>query len=428
MPPAPRLDRSSWPVAPRPVRIVHVGLGNFSRAHLARYTAATDRAGEWGISAFTGRRPGLAAALERQQGLYTLIERGPVRDRLQVVESLSEAHPGGELATLTERLAAPRTAVLTLTVTEAGYRPPAVAERATAGADPGLPTVGKRLAAGLVERHRRGHGPLALVSLDNLHGNGDVLRELVLEALAGIDPVAARWAARELSFVGTSVDRITPPASEAERALVERELGLYDEAPVVCEPFSDWVLCGEFPAGRPAWEHAGARFVADIEPWERRKLWLLNGGHSLLAYLGLGRGHATVAQAAADRDVAAALERFWDLAAALLPGGERLELDAYRAALRERFANDRIGYPLLQVATDGLDKLRNRVVPVIVAARAVGFATHAAAVVVDAWARWLIDDPARAASDQNGERLRLALDASGDDARRGLLELLEVSN
>ena len=250
---ATRLDRSSSPHAPRPVRIVHIGIGNFSRSHQAWYTQAADSEREWGITAFTGRRRGVADALGRQQGLYTLIERGPAGDHLSVIDAVQDVRPGTELPSLIEAVAAPRTAVVTLTITEAGYRPPAAAERAAAGA--GDTALG-RLARALVERHRRGAGPLALVSCDNLHANGRVLRERIVELID--DDRAAEWVERELAFVTTSVDRITPATTDADRALVESATGLYDAAPVVCEPFSDWVLCGQFPAGRPEWERAGA--------------------------------------------------------------------------------------------------------------------------------------------------------------------------
>lgn len=372
----------------------------------------------WGICAFTGRRPDIAERLAPQQGLYTLIERGPQDDSLSVVEVLSEVRPGSDLQRFVEVVAAPQTALITLTVTEAGYAP--------ASDDPTASVVG-RLALALVERQRQRAQPLAVVSCDNLHENGRVLRERVLEAAERLDAAAARWIAGEVAFVNTSVDRITPRVTDEDRARVARQLGLCDAAPVVTEPFSDWVLCGEFPAGRPRWERRGARFVSAIEPWELRKLWVLNGGHSLLAYLGLLRGHATVAEAIADPELGRALEEFWDLTVRRLPSAESMDLDAYRRETHERFANPRMAYPLTQIAGDGLDKLRNRVVPVILAARAAGESAEPAERIVRAWARWLIDDPRRAATDQNCERLRAVLDAGGgDDTLRGLLELLEV--
>jgi fructuronate reductase len=393
------------------VRIVHIGIGNFSRAHQAWYTMAADADREWGISAFTGRRPDVAAALAPQQGLYTLIERGNERDRLSVIEVVSEVRAGADLDSFTAAVAAAQTALVTLTVTEAGYRP---------GAAPP-----QRLAAALVERHRRHAGALAIVSCDNLHLNGDVLRERVIAEAEPIDAEAAGWIDREVSFVSTSVDRITPRITDADRALVVAELGLEDAAPVVTEPFSDWILSGEFPAGRPEWELAGARFVGDIEPWELRTLWMLNGAHSLLAFLGLLRGHTTVADAIGDGELVQAMQQFWDLAGPLLPNAAELDLDAYRVELHERFANARMGYPLTQIAGDGLDKLRQRVVPVIRAAQRAGVSAEPAACVVHAWARWLIEDPARAESDQSAELLRRVLDAGGgNDTMRGLLELV----
>lgn len=410
---ASRLDRVTHPAPLRPVRIVHMGIGNFSRAHQAWYTMASDSDHEWGICAFTGRRPDAAELLARQQGLYTLIVRGNESDTLSVIEVVSEVHAGSDEDAFTAAVAARQTALVTLTVTEAGYRPEA-----------GPP---QRLAAALVERHRRHAGPLAIVSCDNLHTNGEVLRQRVTAEAEPIDAEAAGWIDREVSFVSTSVDRITPRITDADRELVARELGLEDAAPVVTEPFSDWILSGDFPAGRPEWELAGARFVADIEPWELRKLWMLNGAHSLLAFLGLLRGHATVAEAIGDGELVQAMERFWDLAGPLLPDASELGLDAYRRELHERFANARMGYPLTQIAGDGLDKLRQRVVPVIRAAQQAGVSAQPALDVVDAWARWLIEDPRRADSDQSGDRLRRVLGSGGgDDTMRGLLDLLEI--
>ena len=414
----PRLDRASFAAPPRPLRIVHIGIGNFSRAHQAWYTMVADAASEWGICAFTGRRPDVVEALGPQQGLYTLIERGPVSDSFQVIDVVSEVHPGTDLARFARVVAAPETAVVTLTVTEAGYVP--------AGADPAASVVG-RLALALVERSSRAPEPLAVVSCDNLHENGRVLRERVLEATDRLDAVAAGWIGREVSFVNTSVDRITPRITEQDRVLVEQQLGFSDAAPVVTEPFSDWVLSGEFPAGRPRWELGGARFVSDIEPWELRKLWVLNGGHSLLAYMGLLRGHSTVAEAVADPELVGALNDYWDLVQAQLPHADELDLDAYRRETFARFGNPRIGYPLTQIAGDGLDKLRNRVMPVLAAARAAGESTDAAERIVRAWAQWLIDDPRRAASDQNCGRVGAVLGrGAGDDTMHGLLELLET--
>lgn len=411
-----RLDRSSWAAPVRPVRIVHIGVGNFSRAHQAWYTARADPAALWGIVGFTGRSAAVADALGRQGGLYTLIERGPEVDRLEVIDSICDVRPAADLAGLTAAVAAPQTAVVTLTVTEAAY---------AASPAPGeLPPIPKRLVTALAARRDAGSGPLAIVSCDNLSANGAVLRDLTLATADQGGPGVRAWIEAEISFVSTSVDRITPRTTQDDRLLVQRELALVDEAPVVCEPFTDWVLCGEFPAERPRWEDAGARFVADIEPWELRKLWLLNGGHSLLAYCGLLRGHVTVDDAAGDHGLDAALNRFWDLAERHLPAGV-LDLKTYRRDLKRRFANGRIGYPLTQIAGDGLGKLRNRVVPVVEAATAAGESPGPALQVIAAWAQWLDGITDLAAVDASAEELRpVLISTGGEDRTRALMELL----
>ncbi|MCU0302414.1 MAG: hypothetical protein MUF35_12610, partial [Candidatus Nanopelagicales bacterium] len=115
---------------------------------------------------------------------------------------------------------------------------------------------------------------------------------------------------------------------------------------------------GAFPAGRPSWEDAGARIVEDVLPFEQRKLWLLNGSHSLLAYAGTILGHETVADAISDPSC---------------------------RALLARFANPNIRHALAQIAADGSQKIPVRIVPTIRAERAAGRVPVAAARVVGAW-------------------------------------------
>src|SRR5689334_24968864 len=103
------------------MRIVHLGLGNFFRAHQAWYTSVAPDSGQWPIAAFTGRAPGAAAALNAQHGRYTLLVRGPSRDDASIISALDSAYPANDLHAWREHLAAPRTALVTLTVTEAGY-------------------------------------------------------------------------------------------------------------------------------------------------------------------------------------------------------------------------------------------------------------------------------------------------------------------
>ncbi|MCE3244959.1 MAG: mannitol dehydrogenase family protein, partial [Arthrobacter sp.] len=336
----PRLNRSLRPAAKAPVRIVHLGLGAFHRSHQAWYTHQAGDAADWGIASFTGRRPDAALALAEQDGLYTLVERADDGDSFTVVGSIVEAVDGADVRRLAELLAAPATAIVTLTITEAAYRLGAdgqldrtaadvVADLALLESGSGTPTTPLgRLVLALAARRAAGTGPLAVVCCDNLSNNGTVAHNAVVGMAGAWDQGLAEWIDATISFVSTSVDRITPRTTEADIAAVEAGCGYRDTSPVVAEPFSNWVLSGDFPAGRPRWEDAGAVFVADIEPYENRKLWLLNGAHSLLAYAGQLRGHSTVAQALADPLCLQAIEKFWDEAEANLTGTD-LQIPAY---------------------------------------------------------------------------------------------------
>ncbi|MCA4134262.1 mannitol dehydrogenase family protein [Arthrobacter sp. M4] len=393
----PRLGSSQRTAPKPPVRIVHLGLGAFHRSHQAWYTQHAGDAAEWGIAAFTGRRPDAAVALAEQDGLYTVVERSDSGDTFELITSIVEAVDGADVGRLAELLAAPATAVVTLTITEAGYglgrdgeldtSAPAVASDI---AELGKPDVGTpstplgRLVLGLAARRSAGNGPIAVVCCDNLADNGAVARRAVLGMAHAVDAGLADWIGANASFVSTSVDRITPRTTPSDVDAVSAACGYLDESPVVTEPFRNWVLSGDFPAGRPQWEDAGAMFVAEIEPYENRKLWLLNGAHSLLAYAGRLRGHATVAEALADTKCRAAVEAFWDEAAEHLttPG---LDIPAYRAALLERFGNSRIAHHLSQIAMDGSTKLRLRALPVLQAERAAGRTGEGAARMIAAW-------------------------------------------
>ncbi|HEY3478842.1 MAG TPA: mannitol dehydrogenase family protein, partial [Streptomyces sp.] len=182
------------------------------------------------------------------------------------------------------------------------------------------------------------------------------------------------------SFVDTVSDRITPAATPADVDLVAAATGWPDRAPVVTEPFSEWVLAGEFPAGRPDWERAGATVVDDIRPFERRKLRLLNGAHLFLALAGPARGHETVAEAIADPELARLTDEFWTAASPGVP-----DAAAYRERLRARFANSRIRHALAQIAQDAEHKLRERVVPLVTELLDAGADPGPALRVVAAW-------------------------------------------
>ena len=415
------LTRAAAGLPAAPVRIVHLGLGAFHRAHQAWYTAAAGD--DWGIAAFTGRSPGAAEVLTRQEGLYCLVERGAEDDRATVIPSIVEAVDGDRLDRLEELVAAPATAIITLTITEAGYRldrdglpeegDPVVAAD-LAGEVP-RSSLGRLVAA--LDARRRTAGPIAVVPCDNLPANGELVRGGLLAFAERRDPSLARWIDENVSFVSTSVDRITPRLDEADRGIGQRLLGWDDAAPVITEPFSDWVLSGEFPGGRPAWQRGGARFVDTIAPFEHRKLWLLNGAHSLLAYLGRLRGHELVSEAIADNVCREGVLRFWAEARSTL-ADETLDLDAYSAALLDRFGNARIRHQLAQIGIDGATKLRLRIVPTARAERSAGRDAGGSAVAIAAWIATIRND--RYGADSEVDAI-----AAADGDPRALLALLD---
>lgn len=376
-----------------PVRIVHLGLGAFSRSHTAWYTAHASDAEGWGIAAYTGSSHSLASALTRQDGVYTLVTRTAEGDRAEQIESIVRAHPGGDLSRFLADLAASATAVVTLTITEAGYLSDRSgvldisdsrvhADQAALSAirpqtdlsEVRMETALGRLVLGLEARRRAGGGPLTILSCDNLPDNGGLLRACLL-ALAASHPPVAHWCAENVAFASSSIDRITPRTSDEQREILSERYG--DASPVVAEEFSDWVISGRFPAGRPDWESAGARFTDELAPWEARKLWMLNGAHTLLAALGSLRGHADVSRAIGDPVCRAAVEAYWDEAERHLEPS--LEIARYRSDLIQRFSNPRIVHSLSQIALDARTKLGLRIAPVAIRERARGATAQACA-------------------------------------------------
>ncbi|HLZ38052.1 MAG TPA: mannitol dehydrogenase family protein [Mycobacteriales bacterium] len=383
--------------AAAPVRLVHLGLGNFFRAHQAWYTDRAPDAEEWGIGAFTGRSPRLADELTAQEGLYTLVTRAGDGDRFAVVGSLSRAHPAADHESWLGYFRSPDVRAVTVTVTEAGYlrgtgggldrnRPEVRADvealrRDVTGVTRTAPA---RLLAGLAARRAADAGPLALVPCDNLPDNGAVVARVVGDVAETVDPGLRDWVESSVSYVTTMVDRITPRTTDDDVRTVAAATGLHDRSPVVTEPFSEWVLSGAFPGGRPRWEDAGAAITDDVAPFEQRKLWLLNGGHSLLAYAGSARGDVTVADAVADDTCRAWLQEWWTEASRHL-SQPAADVSAYRDALLDRFANPRMHHRLDQIAADGSQKLPVRILPVLRMERADGRVPQGAAFVLAAW-------------------------------------------
>src|SRR5690606_10736266 len=219
-----------------------------------------------GIVGFSGRKPDVAERLTAQDGLYGLVVRGERGDEVEVVTSISDAHDGADVDALVAHLADPRVGVVTLTVTEAGYRrdddggldtaDDDVAADVRALRSGSMPprTAPGRLLAGLRARRDADAGPVAVVPCDNLPANGPAERRVLRELAELVAPGLADHLDEQVAFVSTTVDRITPATTETDHTAVREAVGYDDLATVVTEPFTEWVLAGDFPAGRPAWE------------------------------------------------------------------------------------------------------------------------------------------------------------------------------
>ncbi|HEY6686587.1 MAG TPA: mannitol dehydrogenase family protein [Propionibacteriaceae bacterium] len=394
----PRLSRSlpDTPAA-APVRMVHLGVGNFHRAHQAWYTTHSPDADQWGIAAFTGRRRDTADALAPQDGLYTLITRSADGDSFELIGALSAVHGAVEHEAYLDYLSRGEVVIVTITVTEAAYLRGAdghldagldviVSDLAALRSSARSPVASlpARLVAGLVARRTAGAAALTILSCDNLPENGAVTRTVVKDFAALVDESLPDWIDSHVDFATSMVDRITPGTTDEDRALVQQACGYVDAYPVPTEPFSEWVVSGRFPAGRPLWEEAGVTLVADVEPFEQRKLWLLNGSHSMLAYAGSIRGYSTIDEAIADPGCRSWVEIFWDEASRHL-SLPVADIAAYRAALLTRFSNPRAGDQLARIAADGSTKLVVRTVPTIRAERAAGRVPSGCATTIAAW-------------------------------------------
>lgn len=361
--------------------IVHLGLGAFARAHLLPITdAAIAATGDlrWGVVGVSLRQPDTRDALAPQQGLYALALRDAAATRLQVVGSLLQVLVAPEdPEAVTARLAAPTTRIVSLTITEKGYH---------AGPDGAADFI----ARALQRRRQAGQGGFTLLSCDNLPSNGQVIRRIVLQCAAALEPGLDTWIEAMCSFPCGMVDRIVPRTTDADRAQIAATLGVHDAWPVVGEPYMDWAVEDRFVAGRPDWTAGGARFVPAAEPFEQLKLRMVNGSHSALAYLGALAGLRTVDQAVAEpalRGFVDALMR--EEVQPTLPPLPGLDLDGYRARLLQRFANPALQHRLLQIAMDGSQKIPPRWLAAVRQRLAAGQGIDRLALCVAAWLRFI---------------------------------------
>ncbi|MBD7994760.1 mannitol dehydrogenase family protein [Arthrobacter sp. Sa2CUA1] len=396
----PAYDRSAISVG-----IVHFGVGGFHRAHQAMYVDRLMNAGQaldWGICG-VGVLPGDAAmktVVDSQDCLYTLVLKHPDGTREgRVIGSIVEylLAPEDPEAVI-EKMAAPGTRIVSLTITEGGYNfhhvtgefdagNSAVAADLEPGAVPS--TVFGLVTEALVRRRERGLPPFTVMSCDNIQGNGDVARRMFTAYADLRAPGLGEWMRDNVAFPNSMVDRITPVTTEEDRAMVAEDFGVEDAWPVVSEDFEQWVLEEDFPLGRPPFEDAGVQVVDDVEPFELMKLRLLNASHQGQCYFGYLAGYRYAHEVCQDPLFARFLLDYMDLEATPtlkpLPG---VDLQAYKRKLIERFSNEYVRDTLARLCAESSDRIPKWLLPVIRENLAAGGEIHRSAAIVASWARY----------------------------------------
>ena len=416
-------------------RMAHIGMGAFHRCHQAEY--AEDLA-DWGIVGINLRAPSLQG-LAAQGGLYTRLIRDGSRVEARVIGAVrrvvdSQASAVPALSVLSD----PAIGVVTMTVTEKGYchhpatglldldHPDIVQDLAHPQAPRSLPGV---LVRALEMRQGK---PLTLISCDNIPANGAVLKGVVIGLAERFDAGLAGWIDRNCAFPATMVDRIAPAPVAADRDWVARELGYLDEAVVVCEPYKQWVIEERFAGLVPDWDRVGAQFVADVEPYETLKMRVLNGAQTTLAHLGALSGLEHTSDDMADPVLSGFVEAMLlgETLATLrvVPG---IVAETYVGQSLARLRNTAIRHRNHQIATDGSQKIVQRLLNPIAHRLRRGQPVPLLSAALAGWMAYLIRPAARfggqwVADDPYAVRVAAIADKVGHDAGRLVAAILRL--
>ncbi|PLW76558.1 mannitol dehydrogenase family protein [Cohaesibacter celericrescens] len=370
----PRYDRSK--ISPG---ILHIGVGNFHRAHMSVYMDSLFNMGlgqDWGIVG-AGIQPGdekMRSNLEKQDWLTTIVELDPSGLSARVTGAMVDFLPV-DIEAILVGLTDPRIRIVSMTITEGGY----FIDAATGGLDIEHPDIRKdashpdepqtlfgMIIRALRVRRERSIPPFTVVSCDNLPGNGHVARQTVVGLARLSDAEFADWIEAEVAFPNCMVDCITPATTARERSIVREQFGIEDTAPVVCEPFHQWVIEDTFPNGRPPLEEVGVEFVSDVTVYELMKLRILNAGHASTCYAAALLGYHFVHDALADEDI-----REWVRALQIresiptLGSIEGVDYSQYLAKVVERFSNPEIGDTIPRNIADGSDRQPKFILPTL---------------------------------------------------------------
>jgi mannitol 2-dehydrogenase len=398
--PAPSYDRTALRTG-----IVHFGVGGFHRAHEAMYVdrlMSDGKALDWAICG-VGVMPAdrrMQQVMDAQDGLYTLVVKSPDGSlEPRVIGSITEyLYAPDAPDAVVEKMASPEVRIVSLTVTEGGYNFNAVTGEFVAdnpdvqhdlqpGAAPR--TTFGLITAALARRRERSVPPFTIMSCDNIQGNGHAARRSFVAFALLRDPDLGKWIDETVEFPNSMVDRITPVTTDDDRAEVRSRFGVEDAWPVVCEPFTQWVLEDAFNSGRPPFDEAGVQVVADVEPYELMKLRLLNASHQALCYFGYLAGYRLVHEVAQDPLFAGFLLAYMDREATPtlepVPG---IDLGAYKHQLIERFSNAQVKDTVARLCAESSDRIPKWLLPVIRHNLDTGGEIDRSVAVVASWARY----------------------------------------
>jgi mannitol 2-dehydrogenase len=412
-----RVCRPSYPREKLRQRSIHIGVGSFHRAHQAVYldelleTGASLDWGECGMGVLP-QDAAMRDALRAQDYLYTVVERSAEGQKARVIGSIIDFSLAPEdPAAAIERLAGEEISLVSMTITEGGYfihegTGEFAPENALIQHDilhPSDPrtTLGY-LSASLKLRRDRNIAPFTVMSCDNLQGNGDVIRKVLLGLTQMQDPKLHRWIEANVAFPNSMVDRITPATTAEDQEGLKSNFGIDDARPVVTEPFLQWVIEDKFCNTRPPWQEAGAEIVTDVLPYEVMKMRLLNASHSTMAYLGALAGFTFAHELMLDPTFNTLIKAFMDEATPIIPVIPNTSIPEYKAVLMQRFANPTINDRLARLCSEGTAKLPKWTLPTIVELAQQQRPCHLHMLVVAAWIKYLQD-----AADEKGQSIEI---------------------
>ncbi|MBK1897263.1 mannitol dehydrogenase family protein [Chryseobacterium paridis] len=360
--------------------IVHIGVGNFHRAHQQYYTnllLENKNQQQWGICgiALLPSDEKIVKDLRSQNLDYTLTVCGRNgKDEMYKIGSLTELIWGIENPeAVIAKIADPAVKIISLTITEGGYNLDKETNEFNLN-DPQIQydlknqsapkTVFGFIAEGLRLRKDNGAVGVTILSCDNLQHNGNTAKRAFTTFIEAQDKELGNWIKNNVTFPNSMVDRITPATTPQDIERLNEKSDWNDKAPVYCEDFIQWVIEDNFIAGRPEWEKTGVEFTDDVTAFENMKLSLLNASHTLLSYPSFLKGHRKVDQAMEDQSIVRLIRDFMNIdITPYVPAPAHTDLDLYKQTLIERFSNHSVSDQVSRLCFDGISKFPVYIMP-----------------------------------------------------------------